>query len=322
MINAIVLNDTTRNIGHFGCLAVMKNIEFLCYKNNIKIIKKFKKTNLKKDKNYIDAIDSSDIIIINGEGTMHHDQKEACEVIESALLARLKGKKIFIINTIWQENALLNSYLWIFDKIFVRDGLSGSQIEKAGYKCSVIADLSLYKGDGYFIENAGSNNSQVVTDSVHWHVTKILAEFSVLSNMKFCILDAKLISNIRIIKLLMILRFNLMKMKVANEYDIRDSAFVVTGRYHALCMCIKYQVPFLCVTSNSHKVEGVFFDLQIPFEDFVINENEVDINCLIEKSRKIIENNKKYRKIFDKYLSDAQVAIENMFFDIAADSWK
>lgn len=317
MINAIILNDTTRNKGHFGCQAVMYAIFELCRLNGISIIKSFKKTKIIKKKEYIKCVALADIVIVNGEGTMHDDQAEACEIMEAALYAKKKGKKIFLINSIWQNNNLIKKYLWIFEKIFVRDSISSKQIQQDGYCCSITPDLSLYFSENH--KTISSNNFRrkiVVTDSVHWRVSKILAKFSTLNGCDFLLMRSKTIFEVRLIKLLFILRFKINRLKIAKDLDVAKSSMVISGRYHAICMAIKHGIPFLCISSNSHKVQGLLIDAGISVHDFMIDEQLVEPQIIASMMPKALNNHIRCQKNLNDFLLKSQDKIKAMFSDI------
>lgn len=72
MKKALIVNDTSYE-NHHGCELVIKNIHKLLEKNNIKVIA----TNPTgvdwfKNRKFIRSIYKADIVIINGEGTLHH----------------------------------------------------------------------------------------------------------------------------------------------------------------------------------------------------------------------------------------------------------
>ena len=54
----------------------------------------------------VDAFDEAELILINGEGTMHHDRPLAIQYLELLREAKRRGKKTALINTVWQSMTL------------------------------------------------------------------------------------------------------------------------------------------------------------------------------------------------------------------------
>ena len=82
MIKAIIINDTTLN-KHHGCELLMSEIDRLCEKNKITIVERCYHTssfNLNKKK----ILNSDfDLVLVNGEGSLHHNQKVAHDILNT-----------------------------------------------------------------------------------------------------------------------------------------------------------------------------------------------------------------------------------------------
>ena len=125
---AILINDTS-NEQHIGCNAVIKNIISECKKNNIDIIQTFSRDNilaLEKDKWYKKNID---LVIINGEGTFHHNPKLA-EKLGPILPLFKPDSKIALINSAWlRMNKITGgNILKCSDMVAVREQISHSEV--------------------------------------------------------------------------------------------------------------------------------------------------------------------------------------------------
>ncbi len=48
---------------------------------------------------------------------------------------------------------------------------------------------------------------------------------------------------------------------MAYHKSIAQSQGIVTGRYHAICFAINSMTPFIAISSNSHKIEGLMEDI-------------------------------------------------------------
>ena len=64
-----------------------------------------------------------------------------------------------------------------------------------------------------------------------------------------------------------------------NDYNIyiqklSDLSFLITARYHSLCIAIKTITPFLALKSNSFKIEGILEDIGIG-QNRIIGVNQI-----------------------------------------------
>ena len=75
MKKAVLINDT-RTEGHHGCNLVIENIIYLLKNRNINIID-YSNCNScwYQNKKFLNNFNKADLIIVNGEGTIHHNQK-------------------------------------------------------------------------------------------------------------------------------------------------------------------------------------------------------------------------------------------------------
>ena len=83
---------------------------------------------------------------------------------------------------------------------------------------------------------------------------------------------------------------------------------LVTGRHHGLCFAIITNTPFLVMSSNSHKIEGLLADMGIGL-DRLISKSALEI----ENKIKIPEFSKKELDQILDYSSNARSKIERMF---------
>jgi polysaccharide pyruvyl transferase WcaK-like protein len=45
---------------------------------------------------------------------------------------------------------------------------------------------------------------------------------------------------------------------------ISAKSLIVTGRFHMVCMSLLARTPFLALSGNTHKIEGILTDVQLP----------------------------------------------------------
>jgi len=139
-MRALLLNDT-RSEGHFGCDLVIENTFRECQRAGIEIVSTVPNSTANWAERVEEESRSVEIALVNGEGTMHDDRPKAMEIAHAASRSKLMGKKVFLFNTVWQNNRALNSFLPSFDMIFCRDSLSAKALEEAGARATVVPDL-------------------------------------------------------------------------------------------------------------------------------------------------------------------------------------
>lgn len=274
MKKAILINDTATE-KHIGSKTVVQNIKILCKQNNIEIIKYFRRTAVKDRLNTIkSAIDECDLIIVNGEGSLHHTPLWFVKLLEI-----IPDKKpAVLINTLWQKMFLKDiNMLDKFNLISVREGYSYNELLKVYPKKEKIfltPDLVFYNG----------NNS-----------SKIGYGDSVIDSLKESLSENKNYFPLNFVRGIPTFEAYISWLKSLDIY--------ITGRFHGVCMAIIAETPFLSFPSNSHKIESLLNDM---------NCNELLIKSFNDiKTKKKIAN-KAMPKIL-KYKNKAQDDIENLF---------
>ena len=105
MKQAVILNDTSFE-SHHGCEVVVENIKRLLFKNGIETIS----TNSvgvdwEQNKVFIRKLCESDIVVVNGEGTIHHSQPRALELSSiTRYVKRHLNIPVVLINSTIQDN--------------------------------------------------------------------------------------------------------------------------------------------------------------------------------------------------------------------------
>lgn len=330
---AVILNDTSIE-AHHGCEIVMSNIKKLLLKINIKTIDTNPAgVNCFNNKSFMDNMLISDLVIINGEGTLHHNQPRASELINVVKYVKenLKIPSV-LINSTYQENGRKMAELMkYFDLIFVRESLSQKELKKYNIHSEVVPDITFYK----CYENIKQSEDKEgigCTDSVYLDKSKILFDLAVKNNYSYLpILTTKKLTGFfgtieQILRAcLKIVRFFLWKLglnfnhSIVRTFYYTDSYsnyinkisklnFALIGRYHTLCFALKTHTSFYATQSNSHKIEGLLDDIGISHESRLIDIS--DTNLTFKNL-----NEKEIKKI-KVYVDEAPLRIENMFLSI------
>jgi hypothetical protein len=143
-VRAVLLNDT-RSSRHHGCDAVVRGIFDLAAEAGVTITATAPANiDWRTDAVVLAAIDEADLILVNGEGTIHHDAERGRILLTAAAYARDRGKASVLINATWEGNSADMAALAAgFDLVSVRDGRSAAELRAHGVACRVVPDISL-----------------------------------------------------------------------------------------------------------------------------------------------------------------------------------
>lgn len=293
---AVLLNYTGR-IDHHGCQVVSSNLVSFIQSAGYAV----HKVDIGRDwQSSKKMIRGSSMVIINGEGTMHHSSPFALRLLKAARYCESLRVPVFLVNSVWQENSPRSIRMSkSLSKIFVRESHSLRSLKSSGLNGEMVPDLSFATGIASFDNLSRSN--VMVSDSVDRSVTKIL--FSVhqsIPGSKFISLrparddvssvadveplevSPKIISRFRSFSLRAFVTTLLVR--IASIFDtsfqlatrslekltfndlinnLMEARIVVTGRFHLVCFCILTGTPFIATASNSHKIQGLLEDAKL-----------------------------------------------------------
>lgn len=234
-------------------------------------------------------IRAADICLVNGEGTMHDDAPLALRYGALARYCREHGVPCFLINSVWQNNVLLNADAPLFTRIFVRDVLSQAALAEIGLPAEVVPDLTLsYQYEGATPVRQGLLiNGSVLTERLReaWRIS--------CANPHLRYVSIRTVAPLQLGKGFDVyLRKNLRKRlkayrRIAASYLhrypaelpgsridklrwryavlaprrflalLRRSQGVITGRFHLVTLCLVTGTPFYAIASNTHKIEAL-----------------------------------------------------------------
>lgn len=280
---AVLLNDT-RADNHFGCFRVMRIIEENLERRGIEVIARSPvRHDWEKDRNFLANMADCDLIIINGEGTLHHGTRHGEKLLKVVEHPARRSKPVALINAIYQENPKhWSKYLEKMALISTRDTRSARLISaEIGKPIRFVPDLSLSEK----ITESRTPTSQkkiLIGDSVSRETTNALYDIIKKYPNGYILPITK---NIKPSKnnLTPALRyFREIYIKIHSIYfaekhkrvifnnnetgfykSLLEADIHVTGRFHAICFCLLTKTPFLTVNSNSWKIESLLEDLGI-----------------------------------------------------------
>lgn len=171
MSKIVLVNDTSLFSTHFGCQLVGQTIREQCTRVGINIISSLPLSfDMKLAKPWLQR---ADLVVINGEGSIHHGR-------HTHLLELANAYPSALINCIYQENGSqpsLNNFLYIS----ARESLSANEIRAQGVDCDVVPDLIFASTLLGSIVASPANLQLGITDNV----TNPLVGFSPKSELVF-----------------------------------------------------------------------------------------------------------------------------------------
>jgi hypothetical protein len=228
--------------------------------------------------------ESADLVVINGEGALHHDRPAVADVIELAKVRREAGKATVLLNSSWFQNPPERARgMAAFSLVVARESESADNIVKDGGPVPMrVPDLAIayavrsgvkYQGGGRVMVSDSTNPMRTkqllrVAASQGWEYLPVLAYPEVARPGEK---SRKIFKRARMARYLGPLapfllgtRYHAHALGVAEPQDylrrLAASGGVVTGRFHTVCFALAMGVPFVAVTSNTPKIEAIIRD--------------------------------------------------------------
>lgn len=337
-MKVVIANDTSHEM-HHGCSKVMGAIYRNIYKRDGTVIDSFSVgLDWRKSEEFKKKLLIADVVIVNGEGTIHHNSPKALWLLELALFCNFYNKKCYLINALVQE--ISDEYLYLFklfSGVYVRDSYSQRFLEEKKIESKLTADLTFYMEDislsnnynipshkliGFTCSVSPDNTYRLYKESLRYehgifmpiiYQTNVWAENSSINLLeKFKKLDfktfcVKAYSSVGLkYQLNSSNKYSDYKTHVAYGEAINDLSYLYSGRFHSLCFAIVNRTPFTSLSSNSHKIEALIHDVGLNPERLVKGISE-----LREYPYSSVELDN-----ISAYIDKANAAIKNMFDDI------
>ena len=313
MVKVIILNDTRRDRGHIGCCGVLHNLEIICIQKKWQII--FEDANLREvDNNFIEQVKNSDVVLLNGEGTIHHNKGYIW--FKKAEISKSLGKKVFLINTTWQANDNHKKFLEVFDAISVRESFSLKQIVADGAKNNVfnIPDLAFFSFPflNKNFEKMNINDLAIIDSAINTLTCK-LKKISFENKVPLFFLYEKAYNHHS--KTLSYLWRHMIQGQTFLHLDSAEKISwfcrLISGRFHADCYAMMYGVPTLALYSNSWKVEGLMKDADL--YDYYVADNQE----LFDKINMFLgTKHKEYKEKSAEYANNAHKNIKSFYAEL------
>lgn len=214
------------------------------------------------------AIADADLVLVNGEGTIHHGKPTAVSLARLGPHCARIGKPCFVINATIQANSreVMND-LAACSGLWVREGRSAEEAARSGIDAEICGDLSFFH---VLPQHQGVGGRGLVLDAAHPDVTAALrgiaarlrADFVAMRHNKKGMKSYKRSALRR--------RYETGKpTEIVAGIDtfqkfaafLARRPFLVTGRFHGLCFALNSRVPFSAAPLDVWKSEAVLADL-------------------------------------------------------------
>ena len=279
-MKALYLNDNSC-LPHVGCKGVhdahlrlfeLCGIEVVWsfFKNDLWAYKKFTleeaATAILNDLGKL--IETVDIVVVNGEGTLHHGKGN--DLIAFIKTAKALGKSVYLINALIEEVDAYADVLASCDGIMVRDVLSLELATRYNGRVQIAPDSIVYARFDKVSEEFEAAGKVVFTDclsgekGIQWKlISDLIQRYD--DDALYFPLENEFFSGV---------------WSRALEY-LKSARCIVTGRHHGCYLAMMLGKPFVLLDSNSHKIKAI----RAQYGDFIeICEQVDEIEAAIERA--------------------------------------
>jgi hypothetical protein len=227
--------------------------------------------------------EEAELVVINGEGTMHHNKLIAQQYINVLVNAKKLGMKTALVNTVWQEMSLTQEQKEVLRDTYisVREVKSQRELEKDDIHADVHLDLS------YFND---------VPEKVSPHRELVIGKFFSQSDWR-----PSGIPTIDIFK---------------HDWDtivnvLRMTDWFLTGRHHELYAACKARCPSAVLAGNTWKNEGLFETAGVEIQVARGDISHSNLRGFLESCK---EHRMEYEKLFNWMEKQPKFSFSNVNF--------
>lgn len=279
----IVVANDTRVTRHHGCDAVMGRLHQLAEAVGLEIAATIPLGRSWREPDYLSAVEGADLVVVNGEGSIHSDRERARQLLELGEYCAARGTPVALINSVYDRMpAAAAAQVRAFDLVSVREGASAGLLEMQGITAAIVPDLAL----GWFAEEAtrlglrwqgeAATINLLFTDSVLPEMSQRLFEFAdATPTNRYVSLHTRLRPRASLAR--RATRWLTSRQVAGGRILGRGTAAicprpadlmrvaaasrgVVTGRFHMVCLALSLGVPVVAFPSNTHKIQGMLTD--------------------------------------------------------------
>lgn len=276
-LTAVLLNDTSTRY-HHGCARVMRLLVQGLTDHGVQVIARSPARNdWENDAPLLEAMRQADLIVINAEGTIHHGKPAGEALLRLATHPARGDTPVALINALYEENPTeWGTYLSQFSLLAARDSQSAAIMARdSRHPVRWLPDLSL---SALAPSPPTQRNGVIVGDSVRLDKRRALARLACrlpgaryipTKTLRGAIWRLPVLGNIlrgllfRLYNAVWMVRVPPFLMPVSEpEYlaQIATARLHITGRFHAVCLSMLTETPFLALSSNASKIEQLLRD--------------------------------------------------------------
>jgi len=263
-----IANETSVWSSNVGCQLVGQVLREQLKRVNMELILSLPKQFDIAD--YHDRLRKADLVIVNGEGSIHHGRH--AHLIEIA-----KKYPSVLINCVYQENPVYES-LKHFLLISARESISASYLREHGVDCRVVPDVIFASSFVRSFPRSPATRDIGVTDNAR------------VTFRNFPFVKIKAGSDIK------------GRGSTPGRFLQHLSSFrrVCAGRFHSAALCALLEIPFSTWDAKTWKLRGMMKDMGVPHLHFRERKEALEnvpdrfdpvIRNYVENARKQIESN-------------------------------
>lgn len=277
-----VFNDTRPDKGHYGCALVMDRIsDLVCQLGGTIVFFWPLDLDWRDNLELLPKKGEIDLLIVNGEGSMHGAPKNKRAVALSCIgrfaKQHFEVPSVLLNATICENGKDFYEELKFFDSVWVRDLKSVEICSAHGVYSNYCPDLTLTTPMSKYskVGRSGVGVTDCVDRANDLELRKLSQRISadflpMVSDSPSSLLEFRKFRFGRIKAWMrsswLNYKFNaICRPKGAIEFLewLQSKEFVITGRYHTVTMCLLTETPFLFLKSNTFKTEALCEDAGI-----------------------------------------------------------
>jgi hypothetical protein len=201
-----------------------------------------------------------DVVVINGEGTFHHNAPRAFKLCQIANELKTRGARVYLINSLAHN---IDIDFSVFDYVSVRETNSAAFIRRIcpSQVVNITPDIAFLTKLPEHL--SGQRSNVLFLDSVVSRYSKMLEFMAAALGTRF-------------------IRMTEWSGSFASLSSLmRSYALVITGRFHGAVMAMMTSTPFYAMPSNSWKTVGMLNDFGA---GNLYLEDEASLRSALQKS--------------------------------------
>lgn len=272
----LILNDTAAFGAHFGCAKVMGTLRRLLGETPGQRIPSIPvKADCLASEAHREALRRAKVVVINGEGTMHHGKTGGQRLVDAGCHAKEHGARVHLVNAVWQDNPPeWGRAVAGFDSLACRDSRSAEILSRqSGRDVGWLCDLSLHEPAP---AAEAPRRGLLVSDSFSVTTSLALMRHAGRSGAEYVPVTARLPRRLEkrarlnrgLARLLPFLVQAPADPSPVADVDaflarLAGAEAMITGRFHVSCMAILTRTPFVAIASNTWKIEALLKDFEL-----------------------------------------------------------